>query len=96
MTAQTESNSTASGQKRRVVGAIVLLALAVIILPMIFDTFIAGPTDTCACNDCRYMKMNTIEKLRDCLRDMSPQIEMPEDIRLQAYAPIKRMLEWSK
>lgn len=37
MTAQTESNSTASGQKRRVVGAIVLLALAVIILPMIFD-----------------------------------------------------------
>ena len=59
-------------------------------------TFIAGPTDSCACNDCRYMKMNTIEKLRDCLRDMSPQIEMPEDIRLQAYAPIKRMLEWSK
>jgi quinolinate synthase len=59
-------------------------------------TFISGPTDTCACNDCRYMKMNTIEKLRDCLRDMSPQIEMPEDIRLQAYAPIKRMLEWSK
>jgi quinolinate synthase len=59
-------------------------------------TFIAGPTNTCACNDCRYMKMNTIEKLRDCLRDMSPQIEMPEDIRLQAYAPIKRMLEWSK
>ena len=59
-------------------------------------TFIAGPTDTCACNDCRYMKMNTIEKLRDCLRDMSPQIEMPEGIRLLAYAPIKRMLEWSK
>lgn len=59
-------------------------------------TFIAGPTDTCACNDCRYMKMNTIEKLRDCLRDMSPQIEMPEDIRLKAYAPIKRMLEWSQ
>lgn len=59
-------------------------------------TFIAGPTDTCACNDCRFMKMNTIEKLRDCLRDMSPQIEMPEDIRLKAYSPIKRMLEWSK
>ena len=59
-------------------------------------TFIAGPTDTCACNDCRYMKMNTLEKLRDCLSDMSPQVEMPEDIRLRAYAPIKRMLEWSK
>ena len=34
----------------------------------------------CACFQV-YMKMNTIEKLRDCLRDMSPQIEMPEDIR---------------
>ena len=59
-------------------------------------TFIAGPTDTCACNECRFMKMNTPEKLRDCLRDMSPQIEMPEDVRQKAYAPIKRMLEWSQ
>jgi len=59
-------------------------------------TFIAGPTDTCACNDCRFMKMNTAEKLRNCLRDMSPQIEMPEDIRQRAYTPIKRMLEWSQ
>ena len=58
-------------------------------------TFIAGPTDTCACNECRYMKMNTIEKLRDCLKDMSPQIEMDEAIRFKAYEPIKRMLEWS-
>jgi len=40
--------------------------------------------------------MNTIEKLRDCLKNMSPQIEMPEDIRQKAYAPIKRMLEWSQ
>ena len=59
-------------------------------------TFIAGPTDTCACNECRFMKMNTPEKLRDCLRDMSPQIEMPEDVRQKAYTPIKRMLEWSQ
>lgn len=59
-------------------------------------TFIAGPTDTCACNECRFMKMNTIEKLRDCLRDMGPQIEMPEAVREKAYAPIKRMLEWSQ
>ncbi len=58
-------------------------------------TFIAGPTDTCACNECRFMKMNTPEKLRDCLRDMRPQIEMPEDVRQKAYIPIKRMLEWS-
>jgi len=59
-------------------------------------TFIAGPTDSCACNECRFMKMNTIEKLRDCLRDMSPRIELPEDVRRQAYAPIKRMLDWSR
>lgn len=58
-------------------------------------TFIAGPTDTCACNECRYMKMNTIEKLRDCLKEKSPQIEMDEAIRTKAYEPIKRMLEWS-
>lgn len=59
-------------------------------------TFVAGPTDTCACNECRFMKMNTIEKLRDCLRDLTPQIEMDESLRQQAYAPIKRMLDWSQ
>ena len=59
-------------------------------------TFIAGPTDSCACNECRFMKMNTIEKLRDCLRELGPQINMEEEIRKQAYIPIKRMLEWSK
>ena len=59
-------------------------------------TFIAGPTDSCACNECRFMKMNTIEKLRDCLNVLGPQITMKEEIRKQAYIPIKRMLEWSK
>ncbi len=59
-------------------------------------TFIAGPTDTCACNDCRFMKMNTIEKVRNALRDMSPAIELPEDIRVAALAPLQRMLDWSK
>lgn len=59
-------------------------------------TFVAGPTDKCACNDCRYMKMNTVEKLRDCLLNMSPRIEMPEDIRQKAYAPLKLMLDWSR
>jgi quinolinate synthase len=44
-------------------------------------TFIAGPTDTCACNDCRFMKMNTIEKVRDALLNMRPAIEMPEAMR---------------
>lgn len=59
-------------------------------------TFIAGPTNTCACNECRFMKMNTIEKLRDCLKNLSPQIEIPETTRKQAYIPLKRMLEWSQ
>lgn len=59
-------------------------------------TFVAGPTDNCACNDCRYMKMNTVEKLRDCLLNRTPQIELPEDIRTKAYAPLKRMLDWSR
>ncbi len=59
-------------------------------------TFIAGPTDTCACNDCRFMKMNTIEKVRDALKFMKPEIQVPEDIRVQALAPIQRMLDWSK
>lgn len=59
-------------------------------------TFIAGPTENCACNDCRFMKMNTVEKLRDCLRDLSPKIEMDETIRAASYTPIKRMLDWSK
>ena len=59
-------------------------------------TFIAGPTDTCACNDCRFMKMNTIEKVRDALRDLTPAIELPEDIRAAAEIPLQRMLDWSR
>jgi quinolinate synthase len=59
-------------------------------------TFIAGPTENCACNDCRYMKMNTLEKVRDALRDLKPEITMDEDLRRKAAVPIERMLEWSR
>lgn len=59
-------------------------------------TFIPGPTDHCACADCRYMKMNTLEKLRDCLRDLAPQIILPEDLRARAESPIRRMLKLSR
>jgi quinolinate synthase len=59
-------------------------------------TFIPGPTDHCACADCRYMKMNTLDKLRDCLRDLSPQIIIPEELRARAELPIRRMLQWSR
>lgn len=59
-------------------------------------TFIAGPTETCACNDCRFMKLNTLEKLRDALRDLQPEIHLDEDIRRRAALPIERMLAWSR
>ncbi len=59
-------------------------------------TFIAGPTENCACNECRFMKMNTIEKVRDALKNLSPEITLPEEIRQAAYTPIKRMLDWSR
>ena len=58
--------------------------------------FIAGPTETCACSDCRYMKLNTLEKLHRCLRDLQPEIILPEDLRRRAEAPILRMLELSR
>lgn len=58
--------------------------------------FIAGPTDLCACNDCRYMKLNTLEKLRDCLDYLEPEITIPEHIRLKAERSVRRMLELSR
>ena len=58
--------------------------------------FIAGPTDQCACADCRYMKMNTLEKLRDCLAALEPQIHIPKDVRSKAERSVRRMLELSK
>ncbi len=57
--------------------------------------FIAGPTDNCACNDCRFMKMNTIEKVRDALKTLTPSIEMDESIRQKAFIPIRRIFDWS-
>lgn len=55
--------------------------------------FIPGPTDHCACADCRFMKMNTLEKLHDCLLNLEPEIVIPEEIRARAERPIRRMLE---
>lgn len=57
---------------------------------------IPGPTDKCACNDCVYMKMNTLEKLRNCLQTLSPTVEMAESTRQRAELPLLRMLEQSK
>ena len=59
-------------------------------------TFIpAPPNNTCACNDCPYMKLNTLEKLYLCMKYEMPEILMPEDLRLAAKKPIDRMLEIS-
>jgi quinolinate synthase len=58
-------------------------------------TFIPGPTDHCACADCRFMKMNTLEKLQACLLNLAPEIIIPEAVRARAELPIRRMLELS-
>ena len=59
-------------------------------------TFIPGPTDRCACADCRFMKKNTLEKLRDALANLAPEILLPEPIRRRAELPIIRMLDLSR
>jgi len=57
--------------------------------------FIPGPTDACACAECRYMKKNTLEKLYDALLNLKPEIVLPEALRARAELPIRRMLEIS-
>jgi quinolinate synthase len=57
---------------------------------------IAGPTDHCACADCKYMKMNTLEKLHACLQNLSPSVTLPEPVRRKAEISLNRMLEQSK
>ncbi len=57
--------------------------------------FIPAPTDSCACNDCKYMKMNTLGKLRDCLDDLQPEITLDEPMRQKAHRAVARMLELS-
>ncbi len=59
-------------------------------------TFIPAPPDNmCACNDCPYMKLNTLEKLYLCMEYEEPQIIMDEQLRLASKKPIERMLEIS-
>ena len=58
--------------------------------------FIPGPTDTCACAECRYMKRNTMEKLYLCLRDLKPEILLDEELRAKAEKSVRRMLELSR
>ena len=52
--------------------------------------------DGCSCNACPYMRLNTLEKLWQCLERMEPEINMDEELRLKALAPIERMLAMSR
>ena len=60
-------------------------------------TFIpAPPNNACACNDCPHMKLNTLEKLYNCLKYDQPEINLPDDVISRAQKPIERMLEISE
>ena len=54
-----------------------------------------GMDESCACNQCPFMRLNTLEKLYLCLRDLKPEVTVPEEIRVKALAPIEKMLELS-
>ena len=56
---------------------------------------IPGMDESCACNRCPYMRLNTLEKLYLCLRDLTPEVTVPEDVRVRALVPLARMLELS-
>jgi len=60
-------------------------------------TFIPAPPNdsTCACNDCSYMKLNTLEKVYNSLKYLAPQIEVDEAVAKEARKPIERMLALS-
>jgi len=60
-------------------------------------TLIAAPPEdeSCSCNVCPFMKKNTLEKLYLALRDLQPQVDVPEPVRVRALKPIQRMLEMS-
>lgn len=59
-------------------------------------TFIAAPLAVEDCLRCKHMDKNTLEKLRNCLRDMSPEIKVDSELAKRAKAPVDLMLEWSK
>jgi quinolinate synthase len=48
--------------------------------------------ENCNCSDCPYMKMNTLEKLRDCLVNLEPRVELGADLMARALVPLERML----
>jgi quinolinate synthase len=59
-----------------------------------FDAMRA-PTDHCRCSECKFMKLNTLEKVRDCMKKLSPRVELPPEILKRARLPIEQMLKIS-
>jgi quinolinate synthase len=59
-------------------------------------TFIPAPAEGCRCNECKYMKLNTLDKLYDCMATLSPRVELSEEILTRARLPIQRMLDISR
>jgi quinolinate synthase len=59
-------------------------------------TYIAAPPDSgCACNECPHMRLNTLQKVYECLHSGGPEVTLPADIIAQARVPLQRMLDWS-
>jgi quinolinate synthase len=56
---------------------------------------VPGLDSTCACNACPYMRLNTVEKLYQCMKTEQPEIILPEDLRLAALRPLQKMLAMS-
>jgi quinolinate synthase len=56
----------------------------------------APPENGCACNECPYMRLNTLEKVYLCMRDGRPEVSLPEDLRRRARVPLDRMLALSR
>lgn len=56
----------------------------------------APPTHECSCNECPFMKLNTLEKLYECLRDEAPEITLTQNLIERALPPLQKMLEWSQ
>jgi len=64
------------------------------IAPPVYDVM-RLPSDNCRCSECKYMKLNTLKKLHDCMKRLAPRIELPAEILKRARMPIERMLEIS-
>lgn len=60
------------------------------------EFIIVATDETCSCNDCPYMKLNTLDKLYACLKNETPEIELSQQLINEAIEPINRMLEISQ